>query len=264
MDVAASLAAGRVAVFWLGRQITMSITSASTLGLASATQTLQYASGYGLDGSAKDRPAMLKFKDADKNARYDDTLSMDTKFETLSAIRMAVWRELSDATHDKAHAWRTPVLATVSGDAADARVVILREVEEQNGRLRFYTDGRAGKVAQIGIAPAGCLVMWSPTLHWQVRCHARLKLDVSGLAATSRWAKIRLTPAANDYLSNMPPGAPMQDVPDGGSSSGSGAVSRAHFAVVSAEVYRLDWLELAPTGNRRAIFDAEGERWVQP
>jgi pyridoxamine 5'-phosphate oxidase len=185
---------------------------------------------------------------------------MDTKFETLSAIRMAVWRELSDATHDKAHAWRTPVLATVNGDAADARVVILREVEEHNRRLRFYTDERAGKVAQIGITPAGCLVMWSPALHWQVRCHVRLTLDVSGLAATSRWAKIRLTPAANDYLSNVPPGASLQDVPDGG----SGALSRAHFAVVSAEVYRLDWLELAPTGNRRAMFDAEGERWVQP
>ena len=46
--------------------------------------------------------------------------------------------------------------------------------------------------------------------------------------------------------------------------SGSGGVSRAHFAVVSAEVYRLDWLELSPTGNRRAMFDDEGERWVQP
>lgn len=191
-----------------------------------------------------------------------DTLSMDTKPKTLSAIRMAVWRELSHATHDKAHAWRTPVLATVNGDSADARVVILREVEEHNGLLRFYTDERAGKVAQMRLAPTGCLVMWSPSLHWQVRCRVRLTLDVAGLAATSRWAKIRLTPAANDYLSNMSPGARLQDVPDSG--SGSGAVSRSHFAVVSAEVDRLDWLELAPTGNRRAIFDGEGERWVQP
>ena len=187
---------------------------------------------------------------------------MDTKLETLSAIRTAVWSELAAATRAKDHAWRTPVLATVEGATADARVVILREVEVQHQRLRFYTDARAGKVAQMRIAPAGCLVMWSASLHWQVRCHVRLTLDVSGLAATSRWATIRLTPAADDYLSNLPPGAPLLDVPDGG--SGSGAVPRAHFAVVSAEVERLDWLELAPTGNRRAIFDVEGERWVQP
>ena len=187
---------------------------------------------------------------------------MNTRLEGLSAIRTAVWRELSDATHDRAHAWRTPVLATINGDAADARVVILREVDKDEGRLRFYTDERAHKVAQIRIAPRGCLVMWSPSLRWQVRCHVRLKLNTSGLAVTSRWAKIRLTPAANDYLSNMPPGAPMQDLPD--KVSGSGSVSRAHFAVMSAEVDSFDWLELAPTGNRRAIFDAEGERWVQP
>lgn len=187
---------------------------------------------------------------------------MNKELESLSAVRMAIWRELSNATRDKAHAWRTPVLATVNGGSADARVVILREVEEQNARLLFYTDERAGKVAQMKIAPAGCLVMWSPTLRWQVRCHVRMTLDVSGLAATSRWAKIRLSPAANDYLSNVPPGAPLQDVPDGG--SGSGAISRAHFAVVSGEVDRLDWLELAPAGNRRAMFDAAGERWVQP
>lgn len=173
---------------------------------------------------------------------------------------MAVWTELSNATRDRAHAWRTPVLATVNGNAADARVVILREVDEHHGRLLFYTDERAGKVAQMSIAPAGCLVMWSASLHWQVRCHVRLTLDVSGLSATSRWAKIRLTPAANDYLSNRPPGAPLQDVPEGE----SGAISRAHFAVVIGQVDRMDWLELEQTGNRRAVFDAGGERWVQP
>jgi pyridoxamine 5'-phosphate oxidase len=196
------------------------------------------------------------------DGRCGDTPSMDTRYETLPAIHIAVWKELSDATHDKSHTWRTPVLATVNGHTADARVVILREVDEPERRLRFYTDERAGKVAQIRAAPTGCLVMWSPVLRWQLRCHVRLTLDVSGLAATSRWASIRLTPAANDYLSNMPPGAPLQDTPD--NASGSGGVSRAHFAVVSAEVYRLDWLELSPTGNRRAMFDDEGERWVQP
>jgi hypothetical protein len=37
---------------------------------------------------------------------------------------MAAWRELSDATYDKAHACRTPVPETVNGDSADARAVM--------------------------------------------------------------------------------------------------------------------------------------------
>jgi hypothetical protein len=44
----------------------------------------------------------------------------------------------------------------------------------------------------------------------------------------------------------------------------SGAVSRDYFAVISAEITMLDWLELHPDGNRRAIFDEQGARWIQP
>ena len=47
----------------------------------------------------------------------------------LEAIRAEVWRQLAQATEDKQHAWRTPVLATVNGHLADARTVVLREVD---------------------------------------------------------------------------------------------------------------------------------------
>ena len=40
--------------------------------------------------------------------------------------------------------------------------------------------------------------------------------------------------------------------------------SRAHFAVVVARVERIDWLDLDPAGQRRAVFDASGARWLQP
>ena len=58
----------------------------------------------------------------------------------------------------------------------------------------------------------------------------------------------------------MPPGTPLVDVIHGG----SGAVARAFFAVINAEIESTDWLELHPDGNRRAIFDAQGARWIQP
>jgi hypothetical protein len=34
--------------------------------------------------------------------------------------------------------------------------------------------------------------------------------------------------------------------------------------MVNAQVESMDWLELHPDGHRRALFDAEGGRWVQP
>jgi len=185
---------------------------------------------------------------------------MPARLDTLPEIEVAVWKQLLAAVTDKAHEWRTPVLATVNGDAADARVVVLREVIDRQKQLLFYTDERAGKVSQLLRHPHGMVVMWSRKLGWQLRCHVQLTLEMSGLTATSRWARIKLTPAAQEYLSAMPPGAPLADVRH----AGSGQVPRDYFAVISAEVECIDWLELHADGNRRAIFDAQGARWIQP
>jgi hypothetical protein len=100
----------------------------------------------------------------------------------------------------------------------DARTVILREIDVDERRMRIYTDERAGKVTQLRKHPLGTLVMWSPKLGWQLRWRVRLDVQNSGLAVSSRWAQIRLSPAAQDYLSPVPPGAEhhhRRDQPEG-------------------------------------------------
>jgi len=101
------------------------------------------------------------------------------------------------------------------------------------------------------------VVAWSPELGWQLRMTVRLEVETSGLAVSSRWARLKMTPAAQDYLSPLPPGSPLaHPAPERG--------SREHFALVTARVERIDWLDLATAGHRRAIFEASGARWVQP
>ena len=179
---------------------------------------------------------------------------------SLDAIQAEVWHQLELATHDTHHAWRSPVLATVDGDGADARTVILREVDARQKQLLTFTDERAGKVTQLLRHPRATLVMWSPALGWQLRCRVLLSLEMSGLAATSRWAKIKLTPAAQDYLARLPPGAPL----DAAVAVAPEPLKREYFAVVSAQVLSIDWLELHRSGHRRARFDGSGSQWLQP
>ena len=186
---------------------------------------------------------------------------------TLDAVAAAVWQELSTAARDKQHAWRSPVLATVGTEGADARTVILREVDADARLLRIYTDERAAKVAQVLSHPVGTLVMWSPALGWQLRCRVRLSVQSQGLAATSRWALVKLSPAAQDYLSPLPPGAALGGETPGAPPPPDTAVlpvPQAHFAVIEAQVLAIDWLELKRSGHRRAVFDVQGARWVQP
>jgi pyridoxamine 5'-phosphate oxidase len=176
----------------------------------------------------------------------------------LASVHERIWVELQRAAAERGRPWRTPVLATAGGDAGcDARTIVLREVDAQAQELIFFTDARSPKVGQIGRHPRALVVAWSPELGWQLRMTVRLEIETSGLAVSSRWARLKMTPAALDYLSPLPPGSPVSHpAPERG--------SREHFAVVTARVERIDWLDLAAAGQRRALFDASGARWIQP
>jgi pyridoxamine 5'-phosphate oxidase len=124
--------------------------------------------------------------------------------------------------------------------------------------LVFSTDSRSPKVDQLRARPAATLVAWSREHAWQLRIAVTLDVFTDGLEASSRWARLKLSPAARDYLSPLPPGAPVDHpvAPD--------RASREFFAVVRAKVNAIDWLELHANGHRRARFDAAGARWLQP
>jgi Pyridoxamine-phosphate oxidase len=188
-------------------------------------------------------------------------MGQDPRLVSLAEIEAAVWRELAQAVRDRAHPWRLAVLATADGEGADARTVVLRDLDEPARTLLVYTDPRSPKARQLADHPLGTLVVWSPRLSWQLRLRVRLELHTTGLAVSSRWAQLKMTPAAQDYLSPLPPGSPLGS---GMAPAPPERASREHFAVLTAEVLALDWLELHALGHRRAVFDAAGARWVAP
>jgi pyridoxamine 5'-phosphate oxidase len=179
------------------------------------------------------------------------------RLDSLQAIEAALWRELAAAPRDKAHPWRTPVLASTDGDIGDARTVVLRGVDGAQRRLLFYSDARAAKAAQLAAHPRGTLVFWSGALGWQLRLRVACALHSDGLEVSSHWERLKLTAAAQDYLSALAPGSTL-DADTGARGE------RDHFALIEAAVQSTDWLELHPQGHRRARFDAAGARWLQP
>lgn len=151
------------------------------------------------------------------------------------------------------------MLATVDAQGLpDARTVVLRDVQVRARELAFYTDARSPKVEALRRRPQATLVAWSADLGWQLRLSANCQVETSGLAVLSRWAKLKLTPAAQDYLAPQAPGTRL-DAPELAARD-----ARAHFAVVTAQVHRIDWLELRREGHRRAIFEAGAQaQWCQ-
>lgn len=182
---------------------------------------------------------------------------MNGRIESLGLIQSACWRELERAAQERGHEWRQMAVATAHDGGADLRTMVLREVHEQGNLLSFYTDSRSPKIAQIMASPKAALLAWSSTLGWQLRLKVHLTADATGPQVAARWEQLRSTSAAADYLSPLPPGAPLQGMePQRG--------DRGHFAVLQARVLSIDWLELHPEGHRRAVFDERGMRWVSP
>lgn len=180
-----------------------------------------------------------------------------SRIESLRLIETACWQELATAVRERGHGWRVMTLATIDGDRADARSVVLREVDAARRRLLFYTDTRSPKVAQIQAHPQGTAVGWCAALSWQVRLHTRLSIESQTAATRLRWSRLQMTPGAQDYMSPLAPG---QTLSEPGHESGA----REHFAILEGQVEALDWLELHADGHRRAVFDHTGSRWVQP
>ena len=178
------------------------------------------------------------------------------RLQTLAEIEAVLWQQLHAAVARGPHPWRTAVLATTDGEIGDARTVVLRSADSASQRLTLFSDARAAKVAQMATHPLGTLVLWSPALSWQLRVRVRLRAHTDGLAVSSHWARLKLTAAAQDYLSLRPPGSALN-------ASVDARGERAHFALIEAEVQAIDWLELHPQGHRRASF-AEGQAlWLQ-
>ena len=168
---------------------------------------------------------------------------MTLRLSSLDAIEAAVWIELSRAARDKLR--------------ADARTVVLREVHEGAKSLVFFTDARSHKVDQLKARPAGTVVMWSPALCWQLRCTVQLQAIDDGTEVATLWERIAKSAAAQDYLSAQPPGAVLDD-------GGPASHIDTHFAIVTATVTSIDWLEINPQGHRRARFEAGRRDWLQP
>ena len=181
--------------------------------------------------------------------------TMSPRLEQLEAIETAIWHELESAAHIRNHPWRVAVLATIDGEVADARSVVIRDIDPSTRTLLSYLDPRSPKARQIAAHPLGTLVMWSAPLGWQLRLRVHLTVQASGLEVSSRWARLKMTPGAQDYLSPLPPGSPVERPdPERG--------SREHFGVMAARVTALDWVEVHAQGHRRAVFDGDGRRWV--
>ena len=176
-------------------------------------------------------------------------------------IRQQIWKELGRASVDRHHAWRTPVLATVGCDGSpNARTVVLRKADANQQTLCVYTDARSAKVSELTKEPKAVFAFWSARLNWQLRVKVVLSVTTEGPEVQALWQRVQQSAAAADY---MTPAAPGTERPEAHITAETGNGDH-HFALLTARVHQMDWLELGQGGHRRARLGADTWQWLTP
>lgn len=191
-------------------------------------------------------------------------IALDTPLRTETEIRHRIGLELQRATKDRHHEWRTPVMATVDPDQLpQARTVVLRQVDASLSQLQIFTDHRSPKVAELAASPHATLVFWSTRLSWQLRVRARAAVQATGAEVETVWARVSQSAAAGDYLSACAPGDALPTTQTANTADAD-LHTPHHLAIITLQVQDIDWLELARSGHRRAVFSADQWAWRVP
>jgi hypothetical protein len=181
-------------------------------------------------------------------------------YNDLDETLAECWRRLSRGVADRRSPFHSPTVATVGRDGVPrARVVILRGCEPSARRLRFHTDRRSDKAAELSANPALALTGYDPAAKLQIRVEGRATLHLDDPVADAAWESSRsfsrvcygVAPGPGTPIAHGDGFALPQD-------EAEIAAGRANFCAVVIAIERLEWLYLAHDGHRRARFTLNG------
>ncbi len=179
----------------------------------------------------------------------------------LKAILANIWETFEVGVREAKHPFHTPVVATTAPSDCDARVVVLRRASFDRRELVFHTDARAPKVRLLRACHTTAWVFYDPAGKIQVRAKGNTVVHHGDAVAQAAWACTKLM-SRRCYLAELAPSTPV-DVPSSGlppalversPTASESEPGFANFAVCVTQVNRLDWLQLAARGHRRAAF----------
>lgn len=200
--------------------------------------------------------------------------AMRPETDDLPAILAHAWALLVRGGADRKSPLHTPVVCSVDGDGLpQARVMVLRKASPADATLRFHTDARSPKVAQLDGRPVAVLAYHAGE-QVQLRIAGTARVHNHGALVDGIWQQSTLF-ARRCYLAQGAPGTPLAGPSSGLPAAIEGqqptaeqiAPARGNFAVLWVDVTAIDWLHLANSGHRRALFrsrDGWAGGWLAP
>lgn len=190
-------------------------------------------------------------------------------YNDLAETRTQVWALLTRGVADRRSSFHAPTVASLGLDGRPrARVVILRGCDVASATLRFNTDRRTEKFAELLRDPRIALTGYDAGAKIQIRVEGTASLHTDDEVADAAWEASR---SFSRICYGTAP-APGTVLPEGGSfalpsADDEIAAGRGNFSTVVIKAMTLEWLYLAHAGHRRARFDLASNGpgiWLTP
>jgi len=174
-----------------------------------------------------------------------------------------VWQlvaaELMAAVRSGRHPFHLVTLATLGPDGSPrARTVVLRGFDGAAREIRFHTDARSPKAAELARDGRVALHWYDPAGRLQIRITAVATLYHNDAVTRQAW-EAAAPMSRGCYTSPAAPGTPLPEVPPAPPPVGpSDPLGLANFAVVCCRFDTVELLALHAAGHQRLRLDLGG------
>ena len=196
----------------------------------------------------------------------------DPASESLPQTYDRLWSCLESGVGTQRSPFTMVQAATLGLDGAPkVRTIVLRQVSRADRLLAFHTDARSEKVAELRREPRIAVVANDLDALVQIRAEGVASICDDEAQRRAIWQSSRPHTLLL-YRAPLRPGTPIESPEEAHVTPSPGDAPTddgyRNFCLVHVTVTRIDWLELARSGHRRAIFDVTDDgyegRWIAP
>jgi pyridoxamine 5'-phosphate oxidase len=190
------------------------------------------------------------------------------KFLALGSAQDEIWRQLVRGVADRRHGFHQVAVATLGLDGMPrSRIAILRGADHATCTIRFHTDQRSAKIAELEADPRCSILAYATDLKLQARLEGRAVLHRNNETARRFW-DLSQRMSRKCYGTQPAPGS---DILDGNAFAlpeDDDAIAQGYenFVAVTLQVKRLEWLYLRHEGHLRAMHELPDgtAKWLVP